>query len=307
MCTSPQTFYIADPAKNGGVRGLTKSPKRALFSAREASTVVVPCGLCIECRLAHAREWSLRCMHEYQTSSGGCFVTLTYDDEHLPSDNGLHHRDFQLFMHRLRNEFDDVRFFMCGEYGDDFGRPHYHAILYNVVFDDLVFLRKEGKVELFKSAKLSSIWQNGFVSVGAVSRHSAGYVARYSLKKIKGPTSGAAYQWLDVATGEIFDRAPPYSKASNRPGIGAFWFERFWRDVFPCDEIVFEGKRYPVPRYYQKLYERMNARGAEVIKREHRAHAKEMRVHPDNQPRRLYARQEFNALTSKNAKRNTFK
>lgn len=300
-CTCPETYYKRDPDKFNGVRGLTKDARKALSS----STIVIPCGKCVDCRLAYARDWSLRCMHELQTSpNGGCFVTLTYDDAHLPLDHSLDYRDFQLFMHRLRNSYDEVRFFMCGEYGDDFGRPHYHAILFNVVFDDLVFYRREGKVDLYKSAELAELWGNGFVTVGAVTRHSAGYVARYSLKKLTGPQAGAAYQYLDVSTGELFDRVGPFSKASLKPGIGAFWFDRYHSDVFPCDNLVFEGKRYPVPRYYTKLYERLDASRAEDVKAERRAFARSRRDHPDNTSRRLRDRWECSVLNSKNAKRN---
>lgn len=307
-CTCPETYYRRDPSKFNGVKGLTQDARKALLSvAGTLQLVTIPCGKCVDCRLAYARDWSLRCMHELQTSpAGGCFVTLTYDDARLPADHSLHYEDFQLFMHRVRNRYSDVRFFMCGEYGDDFGRPHYHAILFNLVFDDLVFLRKEGKIELFKSQELSELWGLGFVSVGAVTRHSASYVARYSLKKISGPLAGSAYQWVDPYSGEVYDRTPPFSKQSLKPGIGAFWFERYHGDVFPCDEIVFDGRKYPVPRYYMKLYERLDPKRAEGVKAAHVAHAREMRKHPDNTSRRLRDRWEVSVLNSKNVKRNKF-
>ena len=73
----------------------------------------------------------MRCNHEASLYSVNSFVTLTYDDEHLPGDQCLDHRDFQLFMKRLRKRFPS-RFFMCGEYGGLNGRPHYHSILFGV-------------------------------------------------------------------------------------------------------------------------------------------------------------------------------
>ena len=300
-CTAPETYYVRDPAKFDNIRGLTRDPRKTLVH----SVITIPCGKYVDCRLAYAREWSLRCMHELQMSEfGGCFVTLTYDDDHLPADRSLHYEDFQLFMHRLRNSYDDVRFFMCGEYGDNFGRPHYHAILFNVVFDDLVYFRKEGKITLYKSAELSRIWGLGFVTVGAVTRHSASYVARYSLKKITGAAAGSAYQYMVPETGEVVDRVPPFSKQSLKPGIGASWFVRYHSDVFPADCIVYEGKKYPVPRYYRKLYERLDEARAEVLKRERRAFAREQRGHSDNTPRRLRDRWEWSVLNSANVKRN---
>lgn len=301
-CTVPQQYYTRDPALFGGVKGLTKDARKALS---HLSKVTVPCGKCVDCRLSYARDWSVRCMHELQTSEfGGCFVTLTYDDAHLPADHSLHYEDFQLFMHKLRNRYPRVRFFMCGEYGDGFGRPHFHAILFNVVFPDLVFHKVEGRVRLYRSDELARIWANGFVTVGAVTRHSASYVARYSLKKITGSAAGSAYQFVIPETGEVVDREPPFSGQSLKPGIGFDWFMKYHSDVFPVDNVVVDGKRFPVPRYYRKLQERIDAVGAERLKREHRAYARVARVHADNAERRLRDRWEWSVLNSANVKRN---
>lgn len=304
-CTGPETYYKRDPAKFDGVKGLTKDARKALLSvAGTPQFITVPCGKCIECRLAYARDWSLRCMHELQMSpAGGCFVTLTYDNAHLPADRGLHYRDFQLFMHRMRNAGYPVRFFMCGEYGDDFGRPHYHAILFNVVFDDLEFYRKEGKIELYKSAELAELWGHGFVTVGAVTRHSASYVARYSLKKLSGPQAASAYSWTDPVTGELHDRVPPFSKQSLKPGIGASWFEKYHADVFPHENIAFEGRLWPVPRYYMKLYERMSPAKFERVKAGRVALAREARKDPDNSMRRMMVKWKVSVLNSQNTRK----
>lgn len=300
-CTVPVTYYVRDPVHFGGVRGLTRDARKALVH----STITVPCGKCVDCRLAYARDWSLRCMHELQTSEGGgCFVTLTYDNDHLPVDHSLHYEDFQLFMHRLRNCYDKVRFFMCGEYGDNNGRPHYHAILFNVVFDDLEFYKVEGKITLYKSAELARLWGLGFVTVGAVTRHSASYVARYSLKKITGAAAGSAYQYMIPETGEIVDRTPPFSKQSLKPGIGYDWFVRYMSDVFPVDNCVLDGRVYPVPRYYRKVYERHKPEEFEALRRAHREYARDARLHPDNSSRRLRDRWEWSVLNSANVKRN---
>lgn len=193
---------------------------------------------------------------------------------------------------------------MCGEYGDNFGRPHYHAILFNCVFDDLVHYRREGKIDLFKSEVLSELWGKGFCSVGAVTLHSAGYVARYSLKKITGPEAGNVYQWLDESTGEVHDRVAPFSKQSLKPGIGYDWFHRFRSDVFPHDNLVFEGKKFPVPRYYRKLLERDDEALSESLKQSRREFARSQRDHPDNTQRRLRDRWRVSVLNSANAARN---
>ena len=46
-------------------------------------TIEVPCGHCVACRIARSREWAVRLLHESEFWDDFCFVTLTYDDEHL--------------------------------------------------------------------------------------------------------------------------------------------------------------------------------------------------------------------------------
>ena len=103
----------------------------------------VPCGKCVLCREHKAQEWVTRAMCETQTSSSyAYFVTLTYNDLHCPA-NGVRKRAVQLFMKRLRinisryvGEVVNIRFYCCSEYGSKSGRPHYHAILWNVPYLD---------------------------------------------------------------------------------------------------------------------------------------------------------------------------
>lgn len=87
---------------------------------RGAEPITIPCGKCIGCRLAHSRAWAVRCVHESTLHEHNCFLTLTFDDDHLPSDHSVHVRDVQLFLKRLRKSLGDVkvRFFACGEYGE---------------------------------------------------------------------------------------------------------------------------------------------------------------------------------------------
>ena len=106
----------------------------------------MPCGRCSHCRLKRSREWAIRCMHEASlyvptvdnpSGRGNCFITLTYNNAHLPEHDSLCKRDFQLFMKRLRKRFGSgIRYYMCGEYGGKYGRPLYHALLFNCFFPD---------------------------------------------------------------------------------------------------------------------------------------------------------------------------
>lgn len=314
-CTAPQTFYKADPVLNDGKAGLTKNAKKALLNPLgQPIFLTVKCGNCADCRLQQSYEWSLRIMHENKCyDTDGSFITLTYDDAHLPKDYGLHYRDFQLFMHKLRKRIPGSgRFFMSGEYGDQFGRPHFHAILFNCQFPDAKHWKDVDGVPYFTSDILSSLWGHGFSSIGRVTLQSAGYVARYSMKKIKGPSAGAEYQWADNF-GEVFDREPPFCHMSLKPGIGYNWFQRYHSDVFPCDYLVFDGRKFPVPRYYTKLFEQMTAlegagrlmgspRFAKVIDKRVKL-AIDGKSHPDNSPRRLRDRWEISQIAANSKKR----
>ena len=132
-CFGPLVAYYAAEVSESGKR-------RLVFDKRHSHSGVkiqLPCGQCIGCRLERSRQWAIRCMHEKSLYSLSSFLTLTYDDDHLPPNGTLVKRDFQLFMKRLRWEMGDgIRFFACGEYGDGNLRPHYHALLFNVDFPD---------------------------------------------------------------------------------------------------------------------------------------------------------------------------
>jgi len=231
--------------------------------------IELPCGQCVGCRLARAEGWSLRVMHEAQCHPlQTCwFVTLTYSPENLPPGGGLQYRDFQLFMKRLRRSIGkSVRFFMCGEYGEQLSRPHYHACLFGLPLTDLKLFKSTPYGDLFTSEFLSRLWGLGFVSIGSLTKQSAGYVARYSLKKITGDMADGHYTRVDPETGELVRLAPEFARMSLRPGIGSEWFRRFGSDVFPHDMVVHDGRRHRVPRYYDKLHRRADAAGLESIK-----------------------------------------
>ena len=119
----------------------------------------VPCGQCIGCRLERSRQWAMRCCHEASLYDLNCFITLTYDPEHLPPDGSLVLDHFQRFMKRLRKRFGSgIRFFHCGEYGEKFARPHYHACLFNFDFPDKVLYTIRDEIRLYRSAILEELW-----------------------------------------------------------------------------------------------------------------------------------------------------
>ncbi|AXH74217.1 MAG: replication initiator protein [Microviridae sp.] len=85
---------------------------------------VIKCGQCMECRLAYSREWAIRITHEAAMHDRNCFLTLTYDNDHLPAHGQLVKSDLQKFFKRLRHHFN-FKYVACGEYGDRRRRPHF--------------------------------------------------------------------------------------------------------------------------------------------------------------------------------------
>lgn len=230
--------------------------------------ISLPCGKCKGCRLERSRQWAVRIMHEaslHDVTKGGrgnCFITLTFNEESIAK-RGHHSvdvRDYQLFMKRLRKKFGNgIRFYHCGEYGDQYGRPHYHAILFNHSFDDRYPWKRHNGSLLYRSDSLEKLWPYGYSSVGDVTFNSAAYVARYVMKKWNGPQADSHYTRIsndiDHSTGEVFKVLPEYNTMSRRPGIAKDWYLANKDEVFPSDSVVVNGKEVRPPKYYTSLYE----------------------------------------------------
>jgi hypothetical protein len=208
-------------------------------------------------------------MHEAQMHTSNCFITLTYANEHCPKDYSLHYEDFQLFMKRLRKRYTGktIRFYMAGEYGESFDRPHFHACIFGLDFQDKKFFQRTqtGSI-LYTSEILKELWPYGYSSIGDVNFESAAYVARYIMKKINGKTvnekhevvdADAHYQYCDLETGEIIQRKPEFNKMSLKPGIGQAWFDKFMSDVYTTDSVVVRGKKCRPPRFYDNKFKEL--------------------------------------------------
>lgn len=261
-CSYPLAAYrLADSVRTdklgrvyrSRVPGLTFNPSKS----DGGSVVWLPCGKCLACRLDWSMDWAVRCEKEAQLYDKNAFITLTYNDEHLPiggsTRSSLSKREWQLFMKRLRKEFGDgIRYFASGEYGPKTQRAHYHALLFNHDFPDKRLWRSSRGNNLYVSATLERLWPFGFSSIGGVSLRSAGYVARYVLKKLSG----------QLAEVEYADREPPFVLMSRRPGIGSAWLRIHEADVYgpgadgaPRREIVTgDGRVRRPPRYFDKEF-----------------------------------------------------
>lgn len=211
--------------------------------------VLLPCGKCIGCRLAHSREWAIRCEHEAKMHESNRFVTLTYDKYSLPRNGTLVKKDVQLFIKNLRKEFGDgIKYFISGEYGSKLQRPHYHLILFGVDFGDEKKFKKVDGYQYNTSDSCLKLWKKGHILVGDVNFASAAYVSRYCTKKIYG----------DLAYDHYGNRISEFQLQSLRPGIGSSFFKKYYKDIYQSgiDKcITSSGLLIKPPRYYDKLLE----------------------------------------------------
>lgn len=282
-CYSPLSGYRD---KAGGI----------VFSARRGADVevTVPCGTCVGCRVTRSRMWALRVMHEAKLHDANCFVTLTYDDEHLPPHGSLRYRDIQLFHKRLRKRAGPLRFFLCGEYGEQLSRPHYHACYLGFFPSDARRLRSlsEEKFVQYESKMLSETWGLGHIQLGELSYQSAAYAAGYIFKKQHGQRAKDYYKAID-ADGVWHPLEPEFARMSLRPGIGRGWYERFASDFHTHDVAIYDGRRFPVPKYYDRILEKSNPDRFAEIKEDRESRALPFRA--DNRPDRLVVKAEVAA------------
>ncbi len=238
------------------------------FVDRGGDRLDLPCGRCIGCRLERSRQWATRIMFEAQFHPSNSFITLTYDEAHMPFPPSLHYPDFQKFMKRLRKDTPQpLRFFMCGEYGAEHARPHYHACIFGTDFPDrVVWERSSTGHDIYRSPQLEKLWPFGYSSVADLSFESAAYVARYVLKKITGDAAEQHYRFIDAETGEVYQRVPEFARMSLKPGIGGPFFDKFKEDVYPHDYVVVNGHKCRPPRYFDKLFKRFDRAEYDLLK-----------------------------------------
>lgn len=189
------------------------------------------------------------------------FITLTFNEENLPSDKSIKKEHLQKFFKRLRKKLPmQIRYFACGEYGDKSGRPHYHALIFGYDFPDkYLWQRQQSGDYLYRSPLLEEVWPFGHSLIGEVTFESAAYVSRYVMKKYKGSDEEEKqkhYEMLDTETGEIFNVQPEFCLMSRRPGLGKTWLEKYKSDT-DKDYITVRGKKMNYPKYYDTLIEKM--------------------------------------------------
>lgn len=261
------------------------------FGPGNGTPLQLPCGQCIGCRLERSRQWAVRIMHEASFSERNSFITLTYSDEHLPSDYSLSVDHLQRFFKRYRKLCGPLRYFACGEYGDANYRPHYHLCVFGHDFDDKLPTSLSDSNPLSISPTLSRLWPFGHSSIGALTFESAAYVARYCTKKVTGKDSAKHYQRVIASTGEIVNVLPEFARMSLKPAIGRNWYDKFGSEVYPLDRVIVRGRKAKPPRYYDKLYEARSPQAYERLKEKRMLDAEKFLEH--NNSRGLVEREEY--------------
>lgn len=206
----------------------------------------VPCGKCFECLQKQAKEWQFRLVQESKRYEHNSMITLTYNEENLPTDASVSRRDLQLFMKRLRKQIKTkIKFFACGEYGSKGFRPHYHAIIFGYDFDDKQkFCFDKKGTQLYRSKLLEKVWTLGFSSVGEFTPESALYCAKYMQKMV-----------------DAKGKRKPFFQMSKGIGLDAIN-----KDMLLNDKVYLDGKTLPVPRYYLKKFEEKQPDSTKFIK-----------------------------------------
>lgn len=210
-----------------------RDKKNGLIHTMVSGRIEVPCGRCPACRRRKQNEWAFRIMEESNYSKFSAFITLTSDDDHLfYSDSGiptLSSDRIHKFTKDLRYRYN-YRYFLCGEYGDKFDRPHYHMIFFS---NDDVSVEK-------LTEDLLKVWPDGHVKVQyPLTPGRAKYCAKYSMKQV-------GYDYRDVT--------PPFSRMSRRPGIGKQFLDNIniplLRKLNTWCVHDSQGTPYSLPRYY---------------------------------------------------------
>lgn len=240
-CTNPLLAIRLHTYSNGKqkIKILPRNPVKIesyLKTYGKNNLLLLPCGHCRSCLSKRAKEWSVRCAIEAMDHTENCFVTLTYDNAHYEFRDVK--EDWKSFIKALRNRGYTVRYFGCCERGDEFGRQHFHILLFGFFPEDVHRWAKSQKGFMQYTSKLiDDCWNKGLAVVSEFSPYCASYTAGYVVKKF--------------ALGE----KESFHFQSTKPGIGAGYALRNMEEIYENDKLVlsFGSHKFAVPRYFDKL------------------------------------------------------
>lgn len=280
-CTNPNVFQMntKKPTMWGSLNYLKKQnlEQTIMDGVKKGNLALLPCGKCEYCRKQIAEQWATRIELEAQKWKDVIFVTMTYDEEHIPygeiikgyqsiQSQTVNKRDVQLFLKRLRKAYKKpIKYFIAGEYGDRTKRPHYHGIFFGLKPEDGVWYKNQKGNAYFKSEWLTNIWGKGFVDFSPAGPGSYAYVTQYVNKKAIGAEQNAKY-WMQ-------GREPEFRIMSK--GIGEEYLKEHMKEILETDNITCAGGRQKrPPRYFDKLLDKDTRKDTES---HFRAHSEELR------------------------------
>ena len=188
---------------------------------------------------------------------------------------------------------------MCGEYGESFTRPHYHACLFGRDFPDKEIFNECEGILTYQSEELEKLWGKGFCTLSDFNFETAAYCARYITKKITGDQAENHYQTTCVHTGNPIQLQSEYSTMSRNPGIASDWYHKYTSDIYPSDYLIHQNRKVTVPRFYDTLYGVDH--DLEAIKYRRKQNARKQLA--NNTPERLHVREQIKQLNYKQLKR----
>jgi len=197
----------------------------------------VPCGKCGQCLITKRSEWIYRLNQESKSAYSGHFITLTYDEEHVPiTDQGyktIIKTDLQLFIKRLRTYQTrktrsdwKIRYYAIGEYGSQTNRSHYHGIFFNLDTNTL--------------AAIQSIWTYGNIKILPITRGRIIYITKDIINR-----HSSNLQPLGVQQ--------PFAIMSRNPGLGLQYIDKAkeYHQKSLNNFVYVNGKKSRMPRIYK--------------------------------------------------------
>ena len=191
------------------------------------------CGRCLSCRIIRKKTWKFRLLLEANSHRENSFITLTYDEENLPTGRTLKPDDVKKFMGRLRQRLKHeknlpkkFRYFYVGEYGskEKGERPHYHFAMFGLSCRGPNPRGYDGKNCTCDTCRtIDAAWGKGLINVGTLENDSCSYLAGYLQKTViindktvmglTDPNDPGVQKYLK-------GRHPEFNRMSLKPGIG---------------------------------------------------------------------------------------
>lgn len=225
---------------------------------------LLPCGKCVPCTVNKKKLWTHRLELEASKWSDNTFLTLTYDDAHLPADGSVDVKTLQDFIKRLRRYHEplQLRYFACGEYGDISWRPHYHVLVFNFATCDRLqsHYGRSGLTCCQRCKDVSRIWGFGNVYLARVEPQSIQYVCGYVVKKMT--------HRQDV---RLSGRFPEFARMSLKPGIGASAMDDVksatngMMKLQELSSISYNKMERPIGRYLKKKLLQLEDGGTKIL------------------------------------------